>query len=64
MEVDDPAQIPVARDRWFRLYHSGRFNFRCETLPTEVILEDDGSQTFYFLDVDGLEFEMRSGNSE
>jgi catechol 2,3-dioxygenase-like lactoylglutathione lyase family enzyme len=56
--VDEPDDLPELRRRWIELYESGRYTFASTEQPTEVVTDDDGVQSFYALDVNGLEFEF------
>lgn len=54
------AQDEVARwrQRWLELYHSGAYTFACADQPSEIVRDHDGTESFYCLDVNGLEFEF------
>lgn len=43
---------------WTRLYESGRFHFTRDEPATEIVTDDDGVQSFYAFDVNGLEYEF------
>jgi catechol 2,3-dioxygenase-like lactoylglutathione lyase family enzyme len=58
LSVADPDDLRVLRDRWVSVYESGRFTFAWPDQPTEIVTDDDGVQSFYALDVNGLEFEF------
>jgi catechol 2,3-dioxygenase-like lactoylglutathione lyase family enzyme len=46
------------RRRWTDLYASGRYTFALDEQPTAIVTDDDGVQSFYTYDVNGLEFEF------
>jgi catechol 2,3-dioxygenase-like lactoylglutathione lyase family enzyme len=46
------------RRRWLELFASGRYKFAFDDQPTEIVTDADGTQSFYALDVNGLEFEF------
>lgn len=56
--VATAAELRDRRDRWFELFASGRYRFAEPEPPTEIVVDDRGVQSFYCLDVDGLEFEF------
>ena len=56
--VDRPEDLTMLRDRWLRLYRSGRYRFQVAELPTAVVADADGVLSFYAYDVNGLEFEF------
>ncbi|MBW1600572.1 VOC family protein [Streptomyces sp. JJ66] len=58
LRVDTPAELETARDRWLRLYRSGRFTFASSEQPTDIVIDDDGVRSLYVLDVNGLEYEF------
>lgn len=46
------------RQRWLRLFGSGKYTFAFAEEATEIVTDDDGIQSFYAYDVNGLEFEF------
>lgn len=53
------AEDLVARRRnWIELYESGRYTFALDDQPTGIVTDEDGVQSFYAYDVNGLEFEF------
>lgn len=56
--VDDPEELAAIRRRWTELYDSGRFSFALDEPATDVVVDDDGVQSFYAYDVNGLELEF------
>ena len=56
--VATPEQLGSVRRRWIELYESGRYAFALDEQPTEIVTDDDGVQSFYAYDVNGLEFEF------
>jgi len=58
LRVDSARDLTVLRDRWIRLFESGDYTFAVAEPPTEVVCDDDGVQSFYAYDVNGLEFEF------
>jgi catechol 2,3-dioxygenase-like lactoylglutathione lyase family enzyme len=51
-------ELEVWRRRWIRLFESGRYRFARPERATEIIVDVNGSRSFYCLDVNGLEFEL------
>ncbi|WP_031068418.1 VOC family protein [Streptomyces sp. NRRL WC-3742] len=58
LSLDAPADLPVWRERWNELFASGRYVFLRPEEPTEIVVDDMGTHSFYCLDVNGLEFEF------
>ncbi len=58
VSVGDPAELASLRRRWFELYGSGRYAFALSEQATGIVNDHDGVQSFYALDVNGLEFEF------
>jgi catechol 2,3-dioxygenase-like lactoylglutathione lyase family enzyme len=58
MKVEKPEELVQLRERWLELYESGRYTFAYDDPPSEVVVDEDGVQSFYALDVNGLEFEF------
>ncbi|MFI7576124.1 VOC family protein [Micromonospora sp. NPDC049497] len=46
------------RRRWIELRESGRYTFAVDEQPTDIVTDEDGVQSFYTYDVNGLEFEF------
>ncbi|MFH8442212.1 VOC family protein [Streptomyces sp. NPDC018026] len=58
LAVDSPEALRHWRERWLALARGGRYVFRPEDGPTDVVVDSDGVQSFYCLDPNGLEFEF------
>lgn len=43
---------------WRRLFASGRYEFAVPEEPTDIVSDEDGVDSFYALDVNGLEYEF------
>jgi len=56
--VSAPEDLDVIRRRWIELYESGNYTFALDEQPTGIVTDDDGVQSFYAYDVNGLEFEF------
>jgi hypothetical protein len=56
--VSAPEELDVIRRRWIELYESGHYTFALDEQPTGIVTDDDGVQSFYAYDVNGLEFEF------
>jgi hypothetical protein len=56
--VSAPEELDVIRRRWIELYESGHYTFALDEQPTDIVTDDDGVQSFYAYDVNGLEFEF------
>jgi catechol 2,3-dioxygenase-like lactoylglutathione lyase family enzyme len=58
LAASSPRTLRRWRDRWFDLYQSGRFTFAHDEVATEIDTDASGMQSFYFRDVNGLEYEF------
>lgn len=58
LEAGSPAELRAWRNRWQELFGSGRYTFVRPEPATDVVVDDDGIESFYCLDVNGLEFEF------
>lgn len=58
LAVESPDDLVTLRDRWICLYERGGYSFALTDQPTEIVTDDDGVQSFYAFDVNGLEFEF------
>ncbi|MFI0242904.1 VOC family protein [Streptomyces sp. NPDC016845] len=58
MAVADSARLRAQRTVWCELYASGRYAFSLPDPPSDIVIDDDGVESFYCLDVNGLEFEF------
>jgi len=58
LEVGSAAELRAWRARWLELAASGRYAFARPDPATEIVVDDDGVESFYCLDVNGLEFEF------
>jgi hypothetical protein len=58
ISVSSPEELTDMRRKWIDLYDSGRFSFASAEQPTEIVVDDDGVQSLYLLDVNGLEYEL------
>ncbi|MEU0397746.1 VOC family protein [Streptomyces sp. NPDC006208] len=56
--LDSHEEMVTWREKWFVLRDSGKFHFASDEEPTEIVVDDDGMESFYFRDVNGLEFEF------
>lgn len=56
--VSAPEELDVIRRRWIELYESGRYTFALDEPSTDIVTDEDGVQSFYAYDVNGLEFEF------
>jgi catechol 2,3-dioxygenase-like lactoylglutathione lyase family enzyme len=64
--VGAPEELIALRRRWTDLFESGRYTFALDERATDIVTDDDGVQSFYAYDVNGLEYEftyMPSGMS-
>lgn len=52
------AELRARHRRWWDVFESGRFAFARSEGPTEVVVDEGGVESFYFYDVNGLEFEF------
>ncbi|MFH8445911.1 VOC family protein [Streptomyces sp. NPDC018026] len=58
VQVATPQELVDRRRRWVEIYKSGRYSFARSEMPTEIVVDDDGVQSLYLLDVNGLEYEL------
>lgn len=58
LDAGSPEAIRTWRQRWMEIYDSDRYSFTVREPATEVVVDGDGVQSFYCLDVNGLEFEF------
>lgn len=56
--VESADELRRLRERWFELFESGRHRYARPDPPTYIDTDDRGVQSFYCLDVNGLEFEF------
>ncbi len=50
--------LAAMRDRWIELHASGRYTFARTDGPTNIVVDDDGTESVYLYDVNGLEYEF------
>jgi catechol 2,3-dioxygenase-like lactoylglutathione lyase family enzyme len=58
LEAGSAAELREWRERWLALHDSGKYRFSRPDGPTDVVVDDQGTESFYFFDVNGLEFEL------
>jgi catechol 2,3-dioxygenase-like lactoylglutathione lyase family enzyme len=58
IEVGSSAELAAWRDRWLAVAGQPACRFGNDELPTEIVIDSDGVESFYCLDPDGLEFEF------
>jgi catechol 2,3-dioxygenase-like lactoylglutathione lyase family enzyme len=58
--VNAASDLVALHRRWTELWASGRYTFALDEQPTDIVIDDDGVQSFYAYDVNGLEFEFTS----
>ncbi|GAB3501196.1 VOC family protein [Amycolatopsis cihanbeyliensis] len=58
VSVSSPEELGEMRSKWIELYESGRFSFASTEQPTEIVVDDEGVQSLYVYDVNGLEYEI------
>lgn len=56
--VESSQELRRRRATWLELFGSGAYAFLCPEPPTEIVVDDRGVESFYCLDVNGLEFEF------
>jgi catechol 2,3-dioxygenase-like lactoylglutathione lyase family enzyme len=59
LTVRTAEELPQWRRLWLDLYHSGRYEFHRDELPSDVVQDDDGMLSLYLFDPNGLEFELQ-----
>lgn len=58
LAVAAATELRRIRQRWIELFESGTYRFSHREHPTEIAVDDTGTENFYCLDVDGLELEF------
>ena len=58
LAVGSEAELHGWRERYVDLHDSGRYGFPHSEPPTAVVVDEQGVQSFYCLDVNGLELEF------
>lgn len=56
--VDSADELASWHQRWTDLFESGQYGFAYPDRATDIVTDPDGTQSFYALDVNGLEFEF------
>ena len=58
VSTESVARLRAWRDRWLELSGSGRYVFLRDSPPTDIVVDEEGTHSFYCIDVNGLEFEF------
>ncbi|MGW7576470.1 VOC family protein [Streptomyces sp. NPDC054765] len=58
MTAESTAELQEWRDRWQRLFASGKYSFARPDPPTGIVVDGDRVSSFYAYDVNGLEYEF------
>jgi len=58
LDAGTEGELAAWRDRWLGIYESGRYAFAVAEPATDIVVDDDGVQSFYCRDVNGLEYEF------
>jgi catechol 2,3-dioxygenase-like lactoylglutathione lyase family enzyme len=58
LTVPTPEELAQVRALWIQLHDSGEYAYSEVAEATEIVIDDDGVQSFYALDPNGLEFEI------
>ncbi|WP_172381782.1 VOC family protein [Streptomyces sp. MNP-20] len=58
LQAASSAELVAWREHWLALFRSGSYTFADQETATDVVVDADGVESFYFLDVNGLEFEF------
>jgi catechol 2,3-dioxygenase-like lactoylglutathione lyase family enzyme len=58
LKVQSADALRKRRDDWQAIYESGRYVFTIPEPATEIVTDDDGVQSFYCRDINGMEFEF------
>jgi catechol 2,3-dioxygenase-like lactoylglutathione lyase family enzyme len=56
--VSSPEELAQHRQRWLELYPGYQAAFASDDPPTDVLIDGDGSQSFYAYDINGVELEF------
>ena len=56
--VASAAELARQRERWLELFPAYRAAFASDDPPTEVLVDADGSRSFYANDINGVELEF------
>jgi catechol 2,3-dioxygenase-like lactoylglutathione lyase family enzyme len=58
MAIATSEELAALRQRWIDLHRSGRHTFALDEPPTDIVIDDDGVESFYAMDPNGLELEF------
>lgn len=58
MRVGSREELERWRQHWRDLFASGHYTFALSEQPTNIVRDEDGVDSFYALDVNGLEYEF------
>lgn len=58
LQVGSPDELQGWAQHWRDLFASGRYDFALAEQPTDIVRDEDGVDSFYALDVNGLEYEF------
>lgn len=58
LAVRSADELRMWRRRGIELFESGRYVFQQPHPPTNIVIDEDGTESFYCFDVNGLEFEF------
>ncbi|MFF3544721.1 VOC family protein [Streptomyces platensis] len=56
--VDHHDELVMLRDRWLRLHERPDIRWSRDEPPSDIVTDDDGMQSLYVLDPNGLELEF------
>lgn len=58
VEVPTPKDLLAWYSRWHAVYDSGVYTFTRDAPATDIVVDNDGVQSFYAYDPNGIEFEF------
>lgn len=58
LAVQQPHELVELRERWLRLRASEDFRWHRDEPPSDIVVDDEGMQSLYVLDPNGLELEF------
>lgn len=58
LDAGSADMLATWQQRWREIYDSGRYEFAVDEPATAIVVDDDGIQSFYCRDINGLEYEF------
>lgn len=58
IEVSTPGELRAWHSRWRSVHNSGTYAFTLDVPATDIVVDNDGVESFYAYDINGVEFEF------